>query len=66
MDIQYIIRNGKNGCDIPFREIDSISEAVKRYYYFSAPGFWMWKMFQIGFAYGKRAERDRRKKPAQK
>lgn len=46
---------------IPNEEIFEITETVKRYYSFSTPNFWMWKMFQIGYVYGKRAERARKK-----
>lgn len=35
---------------------------VKAKYHFSAPEFWMWKMYQFGFAKGKQVERARRAK----
>ena len=58
----YILTHGKNGCDISSKKIHEIADVVKRYYHISAPEFWMWKMFQFGYAYGKHAERARRKK----
>ena len=57
----YLLTRGKNGCDVSYNDIRVIADAVKRYYNFSAPEFWMWKMFQFGYAYGKRAERSKRK-----
>lgn len=59
-----ILKYGENGCDIPYGEIRNITELVKNEYHFSESEFWMWKMFQFGFAYGKQAERIRRKKGA--
>ena len=56
----YLLTCGNNGCDIPYDKIRTISDVVKRYYNFSAPEFWMWKMFQFGYAYGKRAERSKK------
>ena len=47
---------------IPYLEGRKITEAIKKEYYFSSAEWWMWKMFQVGFAYGKRAERQRRKR----
>lgn len=58
----YILTHGDNGCDVPFTKIKEMAEAVQEYYHFSSPIFLMWKAFQFGFAYGKRAERARRKK----
>lgn len=49
---------------IPYEEVQTLAEVVKRTYHFSAPEFWMVKMFQFGYVYGKRAERARRKKTA--
>lgn len=48
-----ILENGRCGCPIPYGHIHDISMKVKEYYHFSAPEFWMWKMFQFGYAYGK-------------
>lgn len=48
-----ILENGVCGCPIPYEHILRISYAVKKHYSFSAPEFWMWKMFQFGYAYGK-------------
>jgi hypothetical protein len=48
-----ILENGACGCPIPYEHISRISEMVKEKYDFSAPEFWMWKMFQFGYAYGK-------------
>ena len=58
----HILTQGACGCDIPFDQIHCITDAVKGYYHQSAPDFWMWKMFQFGYAYGKREERARRKR----
>lgn len=52
-DKKTIIENGACGCPIPYEHIRNISEKVKEKYHFSAPEFWMWKMFQFGYAYGK-------------
>jgi hypothetical protein len=57
----YILIYGNNGCDIPYKRIRDISRVIGGYYHQSAPEFWMWKMFQFGYAYGKRSERARRK-----
>lgn len=46
-------KNGACGCPIPYEHIRRISQQVKEHYHFSAPEFWMWKMFQFGYAYGK-------------
>lgn len=61
-EIQYILENGDCGCNIDYGEIRHISEMVKARYSFSSPNFWMWKMFQFGFARGKQVERARRAK----
>ncbi|RGT72222.1 hypothetical protein DWX08_10370 [Ruminococcus sp. AF18-22] len=61
IDTEILLRSQEN---IPSNDIRELSEVIKRYYHFSAPEFWMWKMFQFGFVYGKRAERARRKKTA--
>ena len=51
-----------NGRDcINQEEYDKIERLVMGYYHFSSPKFWMWKMFQFGFCYGKRAERATKK-----
>lgn len=50
---------------IPFTKIMEIAEMIKSKYYFSSPGFWIYKAFEFGFVYGKRAERTKRKKTAQ-
>lgn len=47
---------------LPYEEYKLIENAVKQYYHFSSSEFWMWKMLQFGYAYGKRAERARRRK----
>ncbi len=57
----YILTHGECGCDVSFDQIRNISQAVKEYYHQSSPEIWMWKMFQFGYAYGKREERARRK-----
>lgn len=56
-----VLIHGKNGCTMSYEEIRDISKLVKKEFPFSASYFWMWKMFQIGFAYGKAEERKRRK-----
>lgn len=61
-EIQYILTHGKCGCNIGIGEINRISKMVKAEYHFSAPDFWMWKMYQFGFARGKQVERARRAK----
>lgn len=61
IDTEILLRSQEN---IPSNDIRELSEVIKRYYHFSVPEFWMWKMFQFGFVYGKRAERARRKKTA--
>lgn len=50
---------------LPREEYELIRDAVKQHYHFSSPEFWMWKMIQFGYAYGKREERARRKKKRQ-
>lgn len=57
----YLLTDGNNGCDVPRKKIADIADAIKRHYYFSNSEFWMWKMFQFGYAYGKRAERRKKK-----
>lgn len=61
MNDSYIITNGKNGCNIPYVQIRELAQQVTSEYSFSSPFFWMWKMFQLGFAYGKREERAKKK-----
>ena len=41
---------------LPYEEVERIADAVKQYYHFSSVNFWMQKMFQFGYVYGKRAE----------
>ena len=50
---------------LPREEYELIRDAVKQHYHFSSPEFWMWKMIQFGYVYGKREERARRKKKRQ-
>lgn len=64
MNIQYILTHGKNGCNIGYGEISAYAEMVMEKYRFSSPHIWMWKMFQLGFAFGKVSERDKKKKKA--
>lgn len=59
MDKVKILMHGQD-C-IPDKEFEEIRDLVKGYYHFSNVNFWMWKMFQFGFAYGKLVERARRK-----
>lgn len=59
MNDLYILTRGEN-C-VSRKKTEELADAIKSYYSFSGPEFWMWKMFQFGFAYGKRAERARRK-----
>lgn len=44
---------------LPCEEVERIADAVKQYHHFSSVNFWMQKMFQFGYVYGKRAERAR-------
>lgn len=54
----YILSRGHNFIDwCDFKEIVA---QVKQKYYFSSPDWWLWKLFEIGYIYGKRAERKRR------
>lgn len=46
---------------IPYSEISKIVDAVKKRYSFSADTFWLFKMFQFGYVYGKREERKKKK-----
>lgn len=59
---EYILTHGKNGYTVEYGEIMQLADRVKAKYYFSSANFWMWKMFQLGFAYGKHYERMRRKR----
>ena len=61
MNIQYLIAHGQNGGDVSDEFVTYLSDRVVDHYYNSSSKFWMWKMFQIGFAYGKHADRNRRK-----
>lgn len=49
---------------ISYKEFLELSECIEQRYPFSSYRFWMWKIFQYGFAFGKRAERARRNKRA--
>ncbi|MBS7008467.1 hypothetical protein [Anaerostipes sp.] len=59
MDIQGILTNWQDV--ISFKELEDIAERVDKEYYFSSAHYRMYKMFQIGFGYGKHAERNIRK-----
>lgn len=59
---QKIIGHGQE--TISYGEFLELSECIEQRYHFSSYRFWMWKIFQYGFALGKRAERARRKKRA--
>lgn len=61
MNDSYIITNGKSGCNIPYMQIRELAQKVISEHGFSSPIFWMWKMFQLGFAYGKHEERAKKK-----
>lgn len=63
MQIDQKIMEHEEDC-IPYEEFLELSECIKQRYYFSGYRFWMWKIFQFGFIFGKRAERARRKKTA--
>ena len=43
-------------------EIFALGEAIQKRYPLSAPAFWMAKAFQFGYAYGKAAERAKKKR----
>lgn len=58
----YILTHGEN-C-IPYSKFEKLAEGVKEHYHHSSPRFWMWKMFQFGFAYGKHAARQRKARAA--
>lgn len=49
---------------IPYHDFIELTDIIERYYHFSSCRFWMWKVFQFGYVYGKRAERARRKRGA--
>lgn len=49
---------------MPYLDFKDLVEIVERCYNQSSRTFLMWKMLQIGFVYGKQAERARRKKTA--
>ena len=59
---QKIIDHEKDA--ISYGEFLELSECIEQRYPFSSYRFWMWKVFQYGFALGKRAERARRKERA--
>lgn len=46
---------------IPYSEVSKIIDTVKKRYSFSTDTFWMRKMFQFGYVYGKREERKKKK-----
>lgn len=47
---------------IPHYDFEDLVRVVESVYQQSSRDFIMWKIFQFGFVYGKRAERARRKK----
>lgn len=55
----WILENGED-C-IPYDQFRDLAESVRQMYHFSPPIFWMWKMFQFGFAYGKHEARKNRR-----
>lgn len=46
---------------IPFENFKEIVAQIVQEYKHSSPTWWMWKAFEFGYVYGKRAERARRK-----
>lgn len=46
---------------IPYTDFKDLAGVVKGCYQSASTTFLMWKMLQIGFVYGKQAERARRK-----
>ena len=50
---------------LPREEYELIRDAVKQHYHFSSPEFWMWKMIQFGYVYGKREEERKKDNPSQ-
>lgn len=60
MDRATILMRGQE-C-IPYEEFEEIYNLITQYYHYNSVKFWLWKMFQFGFVYGKRAERARKKK----
>lgn len=55
---QKIIDHGQNV--ISYEEFLELSECIEQRYPFSSYRFWMWKIFQYGFAFGKRTERQKK------
>lgn len=56
---QRIMEHGQH-C-IPCEDFMELCKSVKQKYPFSGDVFWMWKIFQFGFVYGKREERAKKK-----
>ena len=46
---------------MPYSEVSKIADAVKKHYLLCEDTFWMFKMFQFGYVYGKREERKKKK-----
>lgn len=46
---------------IPYEDFLELEKIIERLYHYSNYKFWMWKMLQIGYVYGKRTERAKRK-----
>lgn len=46
---------------MPYSEVSKIIDAVKKRYSLCEDTFWMLKMFQFGYVYGKREERKKKK-----
>lgn len=59
MDRATILMRGQD-C-IPYEEFEEICDLITNYYHYTSVKFWMWKMFQFGFVYGKRAERTKKR-----
>lgn len=59
---QKILEHGED-C-IHYEEFRELCECIEQRYSFSSYRYWIWKIFQFGFVFGKRAERARRKKTA--
>ena len=57
---EQILNRGQD-C-IPYDDFWNLKEQIIQKYYFGDPTFWMWKVLQFGYVYGKRAERARKKK----
>ena len=63
MQIDWKVMEHGQDC-IPYGDFIELAESIKQNYSFSSDVFWMWKIFQFGFVFGKRAERAKRKKTA--